>query len=215
MLSASPPPSEHSSEAASDRSSYSSDVFPSSVHGTLKEAIQSIKTTGSLPYAARYGVKPSRSGSGAHSDDADWEVINQGPTQGKNSPKDVTPSPQYLVPVWECLQEVYKPPTQQVKEGSLNFQEVMPDLLFGDLDSSLLIPVPEHYVVKHEERATFLRRYYNEGTLETLECKPIGAERMVCASFLVHCANTSTSCISDSLFFCLLVHSQEIHPEIA
>ena len=183
MLSASPPPSEHS-EVASDRSSYSSDIVPNAVHGTLKEAIQSIKATGSLPYAARYGVKPSRSSSGTHSDDAEWELINQGPSQGKNSPKDLIPSPQYLVPVWECLQEVYKPPMQQIKEGSLNFQEVMPDLLFGDLDSSLLIPVPEHYVVKHEERATFLRRYYNEGTFETLECRPVGAEKMVRASIV-------------------------------
>ena len=41
--------------------------------------------------------------------DADWEVINQGPTQGKNSPKDVTPSPQYVLVPLECLQEVYKP----------------------------------------------------------------------------------------------------------
>lgn len=193
VLTSSPIPIPHSpspeptADAGSNHStnSLSSDAFgsnPNTVQGTLKEAIQSIKTTGSLPYAARTAVKRIRSASTNPNDDPEWELITQGSPQGKNPPTDFIPSLQYLVPVWECLQEVYKPPPQQVKEGSLNFQDMMPDLLFGDLDPSLHIPVPDHYVVKQEDRAMFLRHYYSEGVIDTFECKPVGAEKMVCLS---------------------------------
>ena len=207
VLSSSPVPIPNSPEAASDESSsrssnsISSDMFgsnPNTVQGTLKEAIQSIKTTGSLPYAARAAVRRRRSSSSNQSEEHEWEVLTPGSPQATNPSGDSTLFPQYLVPVWECLQEVYKPPSQQVKEGSVNFQEMMPDLLFGDLDPSLRVPVPDHYLVKQEDRATFLRHYYSEGVIDTFECKPVGAEKMVGLSV----------CLSVSLFVCLSLYGE-------
>lgn len=136
--------------------------------------------TGSLPYAARLSTR--RSGENSTSSHLGDETDFEQPLQASaaNHVINDTPVPQYLVPVRECLEEAYKPPRQQVKEGLLNFQEMMPDLLFGDLDSSVLMPVPGRYGTKQEDRALFMHYYYHENEIETLDCKPtVGAEKMV------------------------------------
>lgn len=73
-----------------------------------------------------------------------------------------TPS-QYLVPMWECIQEVYKPPSLQLKNGTLDFQGLLPDLLYADFTPSSFIAIPESYmtgVKKQEDRGMFMRYYY-------------------------------------------------------
>ncbi len=78
--------------------------------------------------------------------------------------EDLSLSPaQYLVPMWECLQEVYKPTAMQLKGGALDFHALLPDLLLADLPPSAVIPVPEDYMVGvkiQEARGMFMRYYY-------------------------------------------------------
>ncbi len=97
---------------------------------------------------------------------------------------DLSLSPaQYLVPMWECLQEVYKPLAMQLKGGTLDFHGLLPDKLYADLPPSAIIPVPEDYMVGvkiQEARGMFMRYYYTNNYFGgDVAHKVMGAEKTV------------------------------------
>ena len=114
--------------------------------------------------------------------------------EGKNSQlnfiEDLSLSPaQYLVPMWECLQEVYKPLSMQLKEGALDFHALLPDLLFADLSSNSVIAVPEDYMVGvkiQEAKGMFMRYYYTNTNNGGDGAKVMGAEKTVSLVNTIH-----------------------------
>lgn len=137
---------------------------------------------GSLPRQVNseeiYGSK----GEGTPSDQ-DWEMLS-GRSDGRplSFIEDYSlSSTQYLVPAWECLQEAFKAPSFQLKNGSLDFRGLMPDLLCADYPASLLITIPESHMIGvkiQEEKGMFLHQYYTDKVMEGLK-KRLGAEKMV------------------------------------
>lgn len=88
---------------------------------------------------------------------------------------------QYLVPAWECLEEAFKAPSFQLKNGSLDFRGLVPDLFCADYPASLLITVPESHMIGvkiQEGKGMFLRQYYTDKVMEGSR-KRLGAEKMV------------------------------------
>ena len=93
---------------------------------------------------------------------------------------------QYLVPLWECLQEVYKPLSLQLKGGALDFHGLLPDMLFADLPPSAVIAVPEDYMVGvkiQEDKGMFMRYYYLNSYSGGDSVKAMGAEKTVESSY--------------------------------
>ena len=88
---------------------------------------------------------------------------------------------QYLVPAWECLQESFKSPAQQLRGGRLDFQGLIPDILFADCPAqNLIMPLESHMIsVKvHESKGMFLRHYFSEKLMEPAK-RHKGAQKTV------------------------------------
>jgi leucine-rich repeat kinase 1 len=89
---------------------------------------------------------------------------------------------QFLVPAWECLQEAFKSSVFRLKEGNLNFRALMPDLLFADMPSHMIITELESHMVGvkiQESKGMLLRYYYNDKSIESPPKRYLGAKRML------------------------------------
>ena len=88
---------------------------------------------------------------------------------------------QYLVPAWECLQESFKSPAQQLRNGKLDFQGLIPDLLFADCPAqNFITPLEGHMIgIKvNESKGMFLRHYFSEKIMEPAK-RHKGAQKTV------------------------------------
>ena len=116
-------------------------------------------------------------------EDKDWEIVSRKNSIQMSLLEDFSLSiAQYLVPAWECLQEVYKPPSMQLRRGSLDFRGLMPDMLYADLPLPSLIAISEPYmegVKVQEAKGMFLRYYYSNYSMEAPKGKIMGAEKTV------------------------------------
>lgn len=166
----------------------------SSIQGTLHEAFASIKATGreNLMYkhvCIMYTVIFSILGTLPSSVSSE-EVIDSNPTGslrlnpqaslGGGGAGEETQT-QYLVPAWECLQESFKSPAQQLRGGRLDFQGLIPDILFADCPAqNLIMPLESHMIsVKvHESKGMFLRHYFSEKLMEPAK-RHKGAQKTV------------------------------------
>ena len=172
-----------------------------SVQGTLQEAIASIKATGkphpimniikfclgSLPRQITDANSTCGSKGDGTPSDRDWEMLS-GRSDGRplSFIEDYSlSSTQYLVPAWECLQEAFKAPSFQLKNGNLDFRGLMPDLLCADYPASLLITIPESHMIGvkiQDAKGMFLHCYYTDKVMEGSK-KRLGVEKMVSKTF--------------------------------
>ena len=84
-------------------------------------------------------------------------------------------------------QEAYKPLSHQLKEGKLDFQALLPDLLYANMPPSLFVPIPEAHLAGLkvlQEKGLFLRQYYSRLCLESAmgglhSEENMGAKKMV------------------------------------
>ena len=121
--------------------------------------------SGTLPTRKIGGSpRPSTSTFGSTNEETELEEMSLREGSHLNWPEDLSLAPaQYLVPAWECLQEVYKPAAMQLKGGALDFQALIPDMLFADLPPTSYVTIPEDYMVGikiQEAKGMFMRYYY-------------------------------------------------------
>ena len=129
------------------------------------------------------------------SETSSWEIIaRESTTSTRLSVIPDAVSSDYLVPLWECLQEAFKTPVIRVNNSRLVLRKVLPDLLFADLPPELMyrtsLNPPDQDLFPHDDTefdrtlsesgsGLFVRSYFTSEDADQCVRKPAGALKTV------------------------------------